>query len=127
MKNINEEEETPKKFINDLNKSTQRTNQNVQAYNRYNRAKNELASESGGDFWEGGTKEKFFDTVRQAVNKLFANNTEQLKYYQKMINKYEQITPEHENVKTHTQSVIDKENNKPVNKFNSKTGKYFEY
>ena len=50
MKNINEEE-TPKKFINDLNKSTQRTNPNVQAYNRYNRAKNELASESGGDFW----------------------------------------------------------------------------
>ena len=37
-----------------------------------------------------------------------------------MINKYEQITPEHENVKSHTQSVIDKENNKPVNKFNSK-------
>ena len=83
MKNINEEEETPKKFINDLNKSTQRTNPNVQAYNRYNRAKNELASESGEDFWEGGTKEKLFDTVRQAVNKLFANNTEQLKYYQK--------------------------------------------
>ena len=41
MKNINEEEETPKKFINDLNKSTQRTNPSVQAYNRYNRAKNE--------------------------------------------------------------------------------------
>lgn len=89
MENINEE--TPKRFINDLNKTTQRTNPNVQAYNRYNRAKNELANESGGDFWEGSTKEKFFNVVRQAVNKLFANDTEQLKYYQKMINKYEQI------------------------------------
>ena len=125
MENINEE--TPKRFINDLNKTAQRTNPNVQAYNRYNRTKNELANESGGDFWEGGTKEKFFDTVRQAINKLFANDTEQLKYYQKMINKYEQITPEHENIKTHTQAAIDKENNKPVNKFNSKTGKYFGY
>ena len=48
MENINEE--TPKRFINDLNKATQRTNPNVQAYNRYNRAKNELANESGGDF-----------------------------------------------------------------------------
>lgn len=124
MENINEE--TPKRFINDLNKTTQRTNPNVQAYNRYNRAKNELANESGGDFWEGSTKEKFFNVVRQAVNKLFANDTEQLKYYQKMINKYEQITPEHENIKTHAQAAIDK-NNKPVNKFNSKTGKYFGY
>ena len=44
-----------------------------------------------------------------------------------MINKHEQITPEHENIKTHTQAAIDKENNKPVNKFNSKTGKYFGY
>lgn len=125
MENINEE--TPKRFINDLNKTTQRTNPNVQAYNRYNRAKNELANESGGDFWEGSTKEKFFNVVRQAVNKLFANDTEQLKYYQKMINKYEQITPEHENIKTHAQAAIGKENNKPVNKFNSKTGKYFGY
>lgn len=125
MENINEE--TPKRFIDDLNKTTQRTNPNVQAYNRYNRAKNELADENGGDFWEGSTKEKFFNTIRKAVNKLFANDIEQLKYYQRMINKYEQLTPEHENIKTHAQAVVDKENNKPVNKFNSKTGKYFRY
>lgn len=125
MENINEE--TPINFLKDIKSSTQRTNPKVQAYNRYNRAKNELAENKGGDFWEGSTKEKFFNTIREAVNKLFANDIEQLKYFQKMIDKYELITPEHENIKTHTQAVVDKENSKPVNKFNSKTGKYFEY
>ena len=81
----------------------------------------------GGDFWEGGTKESFFNTVRQVIKTYFKNDTEQLKYYQKMLDKYEQITPEHEYIKTNTQLTVDKENNKPVNKFNSKTGKYFSY
>ena len=125
MENINEE--TPKRFINDLNKTTQRTNPNVQAVARLNLAKTKLREKEGGDFWEGGTKEGFFNTVRQVINTYFKNDTEQLKYYQKMLDKYEQITPEHEYIKTNTQLTVDKENNKPVNKFNSKTGKYFGY
>jgi len=125
MENINEE--TPIKFLKDIKSSTQRTNPNVQAYNRYNRAKNELVEKKGGDFWEGGTKEKFFSTIRQFINLHFKNDIEQLKYYQKMVDKYEQLTPEHEEIKTKEQLIVDKENNKPVNKFNSKTGKYFNY
>ena len=124
MENINEE--TPRDFLKDLNKP-KRTNPNVQAVARLNLAKTKLREKEGGDFWEGGTKEKFFNTVRQVINTYFKNDTEQLKYYQKMLDKYEQITPEHENIKIHAQAAIDKENNKPVNKFNSKTGKYFSY
>ena len=126
MENINEEEETPKDFLSDLNKP-KRANPNVQAVARLNLAKNKLREKEGGDFWEGGTKENFFNTVRQVINTHFKNDTEQLKYYQKMLDKYEQITPEHEDIKTNTQLTVDKENNKPVNKFNSKTGKYFSY
>ena len=125
MKNINEEE-TPKDFLSDLNKP-KRANPNVQAVARLNLAKTKLREKEGGDFWEGGTKENFFNTVRQVINTHFKNDTEQLKYYQKMLDKYEQITPEHEDIKTNTQLTIDKENNKQVNKFNSKTGKYFSY
>ncbi len=124
MENINEE--TPQDFLKDLNKP-KRTNPNVQAVARLNLAKTKLREKEEGDFWEGGTKERFFNTVRQVINTYFKNDTEQLKYYQKMLDKYEQITPEHEDIKTNTQLTVDKENNKPVNKFNSKTSKYFSY
>lgn len=124
MENINEE--TPRDFLTDLNKP-RRTNPNVQAVARFNLAKTKLREKTGGDFWEGGTKENFFKTVRQAINIHFKDDIEQLKYYQKMLDKYEQITPEHEIIKTDAQLTVDKENNKPVNKFNSKTGKYFSY
>lgn len=124
MNNINEE--TPRDFLTDLNTRTQRSNPEIQAQARLNVSKNKLREKGGGDFWEGGSKKEFFNIIRQAIERHFKNDIHQLKYYQRMLNKYEQITPEKEFIKSDAQTAIDKENSKNVKVFDSKKGMFKE-
>lgn len=120
MNNINEE--TPIKYIKSLNKL--RNDPELSAIARLNIAKNDLIENGGGDFWEGGTKENFFKTMRDLINSYYKNDKNKLIFLTKMLDKYEKITPNQENIKSNEQRVIDKENSKPVKYFNSKTGNY---
>lgn len=123
-------EETIKRLIDALRKDILPNNKNskIAARARLNSAKYELRNGKGGDYWEGDTKENFFKTLRNYLNK--TQNIDKYKVLN-FLDEYEKITPEREYIKSNEEIENDKlkqniakENNKSVQKFNSKTGNY---
>ena len=123
-------EENIKSLLLALQKDILPNNKNpkIAARARLNSAKYELRISKGGDYWEDDTKENFFKTLRNYLNK-----TQNINKYKVLnfLGEYEKITPEHEYIKSNEElqddklkQNIDKENSKPTKQFNNKTGNY---
>lgn len=121
-------EESTNKFLKYFQELNTTTNPKVAANRRLNYAQSEM-KQKGGDFWEGLSKKEFFNNTRVAISKSNTLDASQKQFLLAVLKTYEDITSEELKVtssETDTNKAlnkgIQKENNKPVQKYNAKTG-----